>query len=128
MPDERGLLRNLICSNKIGLRTKGSTTPTPRGPARGFGVCYAMSKDGLHWEKPELGLIDFNGSKKNNIVIEYTHGVAVMKDLHETDPQNRYKAIHMAPWWNPAVEDQATDRTHRIGQTRPRDRSPCIAS
>ena len=26
--------------------------------------------------------------------------------------------IHMDPWWNPAVESQATDRTHRIGQTR----------
>lgn len=27
--------------------------------------------------------------------------------------------IHMDPWWNPAVEDQATDRAHRIGQKRP---------
>ena len=27
--------------------------------------------------------------------------------------------IHLDPWWNPAVEDQAADRTHRIGQTRP---------
>ncbi|MDR2668662.1 MAG: DEAD/DEAH box helicase, partial [Desulfovibrio sp.] len=26
--------------------------------------------------------------------------------------------IHYDPWWNPAVENQATDRTHRIGQTR----------
>lgn len=26
--------------------------------------------------------------------------------------------VHYDPWWNPAVEDQATDRTHRIGQTR----------
>jgi superfamily II DNA or RNA helicase len=27
--------------------------------------------------------------------------------------------IHMDSWWNPAVEDQASDRTHRIGQQRP---------
>ena len=25
----------------------------------------------------------------------------------------------MDPWWNPAVEDQASDRAHRIGQERP---------
>ena len=27
--------------------------------------------------------------------------------------------IHMNPWWNPAVEDQASDRAHRIGPQRP---------
>jgi len=26
--------------------------------------------------------------------------------------------LHYDPWWNPAVEEQATDRTHRIGQTK----------
>ena len=26
--------------------------------------------------------------------------------------------IHCDPWWNPAVEDQATDRAHRMGQAR----------
>lgn len=29
--------------------------------------------------------------------------------------------LHYDRWWNPAVEDQATDRAHRIGQTRPVD-------
>ncbi|WKL40925.1 C-terminal helicase domain-containing protein [Sinorhizobium meliloti] len=27
--------------------------------------------------------------------------------------------IHLDPWWNPAVESQASDRAHRIGQQRP---------
>ena len=29
-----------------------------------------------------------------------------------------YTVIHYDPWWNPAVEDQASDRAHRIGQTK----------
>jgi len=65
-----------------------------REGTRSFGVCYATSKDGIHWEKPELGLIDFNGDKKNNLVIIYTHGVAIIKDLREPDRLKRYKAIH----------------------------------
>jgi SNF2 family DNA or RNA helicase len=27
--------------------------------------------------------------------------------------------LHLDPWWNPAVEQQASDRAHRLGQTRP---------
>ena len=38
-----------------------------KGQTRRF-LCYAESADGVHWEKPELGLIMFNGAKNNNIV------------------------------------------------------------
>ena len=32
-------------------------------------VCYATSTDGYSWEKPSLGLVKFNGSWENNILI-----------------------------------------------------------
>lgn len=31
------------------------------------GFAYAESRDGIHWEKPDLGIVDFRGSKKNNL-------------------------------------------------------------
>jgi len=33
-------------------------------------ICYAESDDGINWVRPDLGLIEFNGSKKNNIIID----------------------------------------------------------
>ncbi len=37
-------------------------------------ICYARSSDGIHWEKPALGLIAYGGSWSNNIVVG--HGAA----------------------------------------------------
>ncbi len=30
-------------------------------------LCYAVSRDGIHWTKPELGLVEYRGSKANNL-------------------------------------------------------------
>lgn len=38
-------------------------------PARGEPMCYAESRDGITWEKPDLGLFAFEGSAHNNIVM-----------------------------------------------------------
>jgi len=59
-------------------------------------TCYAESKDGVHWTKPELGLFEFKGSKKNNIVWDGigTHCFTAFKDLNPKCPaEARYKAI-----------------------------------
>jgi hypothetical protein len=59
-------------------------------------TCYAASKDGVHWEKPELGLCDFNGSKSNNIVWDGmgAHCFTPFKDENPAcPPEARYKAI-----------------------------------
>ena len=58
---------------------------------REMGVCYAVSKDGIRWEKPELGLVEFNGSTRNNLVARDTWEVGVFKDPRDPDPARRYK-------------------------------------
>lgn len=72
--------------------------PYPGG-GREEGVLYAESGDGIHWRKPELGLIEFAGSRRNNIVMSRaTHGIhagGVFKDLRDPDPARRYKFVHL---------------------------------
>ena len=64
----------------------------PRG--REMGVCYATSKDGLAWDKPELGLVEFQGAKANNLVVRGPHGAGVFKDANDKDPTRRYKMFY----------------------------------
>lgn len=63
--------------------------------------CYAESKDGIHWTKPELGLFEYQGSKQNNILFRQigegdyrsrVHGVCVFKDP-TAPPDQRYKGV-----------------------------------
>jgi hypothetical protein len=59
-------------------------------------VCYAESPDGSHWQKPELNLYAFRGSKKNNIVWQGlgSHNFAPFKDANPAcPPAERYKAV-----------------------------------
>lgn len=65
--------------------------PAGRMGKREMGVCYAESDDGIHWRKPNLGIIEFNGSRENNIVMRAAHGAGVFRDEHETDSRRRYK-------------------------------------
>ena len=59
-------------------------------------LCYATSKDGIHWEKPELGIVEFRGSKANNIVLDWVSwNHVVLKEPDDPDPNRRYK---MAYW------------------------------
>jgi hypothetical protein len=70
---------------------------------REMGICYATSKDGITWEKPELGIVQYSQSKANNILWrgsgdsgehwEGPHGSGIFKDLRAQDPDHLYKAI-----------------------------------
>ena len=66
-------------------------------------LCYAESDDGIHWRKPRLGLVEFNGSKENNIVLSTdmadgmnlrVGGPAVFRDENPNAPtEARYKTL-----------------------------------
>ena len=59
-------------------------------------VCYAESSDGIDWERPSLGLVDFEGSKDNNIVWDGVGSstFTVFQDANpDCEPDARYKAL-----------------------------------
>ena len=75
----------------------------PRKPVgfrpSGIRICYAESKDGVHWMRPELGICEFNGSRKNNIIMDKDRHFAldnfyVFKDANPGCPADElYKAV-----------------------------------
>ena len=68
-------------------------------------VCYAESSDGIHWEKPSLGLCDYEGSKDNNIVLDPNNCDLRLRDMvyffldnnPDCPDDQRYKAIAHDP-------------------------------
>lgn len=68
-------------------------------------MCYAESDDGIHWTKPSLGLVEFNGSRQNNIcLIEPENSplsrvndfLSVLYEPDDPDPSRRYKCAFIA--------------------------------
>jgi len=63
-------------------------------------IAYAASSDGIHWEKPALGLVEIYGTRKNNIVLGHgfggikgaTHGCMVFLDPH-AGPRERFRLV-----------------------------------
>jgi hypothetical protein len=58
-------------------------------------VLYATSDDGIKWQRPNLGLVEYNGSKNNNLVQINTQNIyrscTVLYEPEDPDPERRYK-------------------------------------
>tara|TARA_B100001123_G_scaffold450786_1_gene623763 strand:- start:1042 stop:2463 length:1422 start_codon:yes stop_codon:yes gene_type:complete len=72
---------------------RGSTWPGVRQPYQ-FYQCYAESDDGINWTRPELGIIEFEGSKANNIVVKKNGAFEPFLDTNpDCHPDQRFKAL-----------------------------------
>ena len=56
-------------------------------------LCYAESEDGIHWRKPNLGIVEYQGSKENNILARSIVDGTVFVDPRDV-PERRYKLLH----------------------------------
>jgi hypothetical protein len=61
-------------------------------------TCYAESADGVHWKKPDLGLFNVSGTRKNNVILAnqppFSHNFAPFLDARPGVPTSeRYKAL-----------------------------------
>ena len=60
-------------------------------------VCLATSCDGYNWEKPNLGLVDYRGSRNNNLVdmgdVGHIAACVVFHEPHEQLPERRFKMV-----------------------------------
>lgn len=56
-------------------------------------LAYAQSADGFHWERPDLGITQYRGSRRNNLLLLHAHGSCVFYDEGERLESRRYKLI-----------------------------------
>ena len=69
-------------------------------------VCYAESRDGINWERPNLGICEFEGSTDNNIIIDsIPDNFSVILDKNpDCPPEMKYKALMLSTEkWGPDV-------------------------
>ena len=94
----------IVDNSSKGMTSQQRTQVKYRAPHnREMAICYATSEDGLAWVKPELALVEYDGSKANNILWRGggntralragPHGAGIFKDLRDPDPARRYKAF-----------------------------------
>jgi superfamily II DNA or RNA helicase len=89
-----------------------------------FVELFTLWREDLAREKIAYEYLDGSSTERDAIVERFQHGEAPLflislkaggAGLNLTAADT---VIHCDPWWNPAVEDQATDRAHRMGQAR----------
>jgi hypothetical protein len=60
-------------------------------------TCVQISQDGLHWERPSLGLVECDGSQDNNIVSGHSSNGWIFWDPYATDEAYRWKWVDHMP-------------------------------
>lgn len=77
------------------------------------GISYSYLDGKLTSKQRKKAIDNFTAGNASLFLISLKAGGTGL-NLTEADT-----VIHLDPWWNPATEDQASDRAYRMGQTKP---------
>ena len=134
--DDREQQLKLWYSSRTFRARKGEKEIEVQGEGESF-ICLATSRDGLKWDKPNLGLVEYRGSKSNNIIPRENFKEYMFLDDHEKDPAKRYKGLsrtgttttpgmtfdlYFSPdgfKWTPYEKNPIIDTSPRIGRWGP---------
>jgi len=72
-----------------------------------FQAAYAESTDGIHWNKPELGIVRLASGAPNNLCLTDVGWINVIRDDHDPDPARRYKMLAFGGKGNPEAKPGA---------------------
>ena len=140
-PDEKTGTFKMIYSGYTFRATQGEKEIIVDGEGQPV-TCLATSKDGIHWEKPVLNLVEFNGSKANNLIPKEQVMPYMFRDSNETDPEKLYKGLirhgstdttmqfdlYFSPdglSWTPYKNNPVIDTSPRIGRWGPTEFMAC---
>jgi superfamily II DNA or RNA helicase len=89
-----------------------------------FTSMLSLLKEKLNEQQIEFCYLDGSTTNRGEVVDKFQRGgvpvflISLKAGGVGLNLTGADTVIHFDPWWNPAVEDQATDRAHRIGQTK----------
>jgi len=93
--DEQEKLFKMWYTTNVQSRGEGATFN------KGKALAYATSEDGVHWDKPEMGIVIEDDRKTNQVIAPMEFGYMyqpyfVLKDLMEKNPKRRYKMAFLS--------------------------------
>jgi hypothetical protein len=90
--ESKGICFNTVMQDKGIYRAWGACDTAKKGDPPASRACYFESKDGMNWDRPDLGLAKFAGSRHNNLLAEGISLNGVFLDP-TAPPQERYKSV-----------------------------------
>ena len=96
--EEDGVFKMWYRTASVDLDASGGKSSEVEGA---YKACYAVSEDGLRWERQPLGLVEYGGSTDNNMLPPargtraHIRRPNLLKDYADPDPRRRYKIAYM---------------------------------